>query len=346
MAFKKKWLLIVGIILLILITLHFVKQSLPNSINIRSNLPGSDITEERLSELPSCGDKIQIYNSSPILSSDYFSITPLGNVYPISGHVAPADHLYLHIRTLDPNDKKSLAIEVPFYSPGNVKLLRVDKIEVKKPIPYSDYSLFFSPCNEVVSEFHHATSLSNKILEQLKEPAFCDKRPEQNYCIYYVNIPLASGETIGTAGGNREKARDLDFETYDFRVNEAGFVNKRRYTQSQLHKVCPFDYFTEEIKTELYNKSHTKNCGEFMQDIPGTLQGNWVQKGQDIINNEDYVLSLMHINFDIKRLLFSLGKKLFPIKRQTGLLLIKKILGISIEIFRTQKKARSIVTKI
>lgn len=323
MKFNKKWLLAIPALLVILIIVHFIRINFDFGKS-KDNFYGADLKEEDSSALASCGLQTEMFNVSPIAPADYFAVTPLGNVSPTGfSHIAPADHLYINLTTEDPNDKKSLPIEASVYSPGNITLLRVDKVEVYQPIAYTDYTLFFSPCKEVVAEYHHVSTLTQKLLDQLNDPFWCDKNSQQKYCIYKLNIPLSAGEIIGTAGGNKVKNRAMDLQAYDFRSKELEYVNKSRYSHSQLHMVCPFDYFTEEIQNQFYSKigktSDDAPCGEIMYDIPGTIQGNWVQKGKSSSENEDYILSLIQTNFDIKRPVFSFGAKAFPKKEQSWL---------------------------
>lgn len=282
-----------------------------------------DLTPEQLGNLPECGSDMSLFSVSPIAPEDYSAITPLGNMNPPSGHVLPADHMYMHVRTTDPNNKESIPVEVQVYSPGDVWLLRVDKVEVYSPIEYSDYTLFFAPCREVAAEYHHLTTISKKILDELVNPK-CYRRLDQTYCVYDVKVVLEAGEIIGTAGGKREKSRALDLQTYDFRAEDAELINKDRFTESRLHMVCPLDYFTDPVKSELYsniagvfgqhesNQTNNELCGEFVHDKPGTIQGGWVRKGMNIVYNENGAIALAHDNINSSRPVISVGWEALP----------------------------------
>jgi hypothetical protein len=55
------------------------------------------------------------------------------------------------------------------------------------------------------------------------------------------------------------------------------FANPDRYGTRSLHIQCPLDYFDGNTASNLYAllSRSDKKCGVVMQDVPGTLKGNW-----------------------------------------------------------------------
>lgn len=285
-----KKVLLVALVPVIAIALFLFSQS--NSVLVSKG----DFPMERLAGLPSCSGS-ELFSVSPIAPSDYTRIVPLGNMNPPNSHVFPADHMYMIIRTTG-GSKESAAFEVPVYSPGNVRLARIDKIDVYKPVPYSDYSLYLAPCSEFVLEYHHVTTVSKEISEKLANPEWCIQSGDQRYCIYYMDLSLSAGQLIGTAGGDRKMGQEMDLDANDYRTS-VKYANSERYSENQLHKVCPLEYFSETVKNELYgriDRSVEPKCGEFEQDMQGTLQGNWMRKGRNNNNDEKNELSLVKDN--------------------------------------------------
>ena len=267
--------------------------------------------------LPSCKGTGQ-FTTAPVELDSFASIIPLGNLNPVAGHVTPTDHIYFSLRSQsgDPNDHSGLTIPVTVRSPGDVTLQEVQASEhMLLGKVTNDYRLAFSPCREMLFFYDHIRTLSPAIqaaLDKAKKPQFCvnDKQgvTGQKMCNYLVSASLKSGDVIGTAGGF-----SFDFGGYDLRTPTLAFINKKRTLGGfgqYFHTICPLDYFSPAaLKTDLYNRvknvrknsNGLPNCGTTMQDMLGTIQGNWYMQGSTFKNGLqrfDQELAIVHSNTD------------------------------------------------
>ena len=137
-------------------------------------------------------------------------------------------------------------------------------------------------------------------------------------CSTQVNIRIASGAPIGTAGGPNG-SNNLDFGSYDDRTPDPPFANPARWGPNVLRAVCPVDYFSADLRTVLRGKLGDENgkprtvapvCGEVAQDKLGTVQGVWFVKGTKQTYPEDQHLALGHHNVDPSMGIFSVGTSL------------------------------------
>lgn len=270
-------------------------------------------------DLPACTTNA-IFDHLP--TSDINSIEGMGHMF--GEHIMPvqADHIYLYPVRSNTN--------VTVYSPGDVTLVQVVAQNHTGGMDIelgTDYAYFFSSCKSVMFGFIHVRTISDKIKQALTTVTpKCDQGTLASNCVYQdLELKLNSGEVIGTAwgGGNA-----LDFGGTDVRTPTLGFINKQDLTggmlgDSYFHTICPLDYFTNSLKTQLYSSINIKNagvngipaCGLIMQDKVGTAQGNWYQPGTSNTGQGDSLtklLALAHSNLDPSQAVLSAGSKLLP----------------------------------
>ena len=116
---------------------------------------------------------------------------------------------------------------------------------------------------------------------------------------------------MGTVGGEH---RSFDFGTYDYRVTRPA-ANPEQYSKPRwgwghdpISTVCPIDLYDENTKELLDHKLEREiepRCGVVMQDIPGTLQGNWFY-GEESGYSENQ-LSFVHQNIDPTLVIIAIG---------------------------------------
>lgn len=266
-----------------------------------------------ISGIPPCDDKKEFFTVSHIPISELQNIVPLGNLNP-SGHTFPTNHLYFHLKAFTGYQRE---LSAPAVAPGNISIISIvsseymwDEQQIK------DYKINFAVCDGVIGYFIHLTSLSEKLLESFGQTQNCNeydtggvhyKTCQRDF--YSSPISVASGEPIGTVGGSS------DFGLADLRTPELVYANPNRWYDEPLHRVCPLDYFTEDVKTQLkflLGSSDTKRtiepiCGEVAQDKPGTSRGVWFIKGTSNTYPEDPQLALVHDNIDPLKEVFSVG---------------------------------------
>ena len=277
--------------------------------------PAPTVTES--GELPPCGKDSAVFSVSPVELSDFMGLVPLGNFAP-SGHVFPTDHIYFHINRIDPSQWELGTVEVLVVSPGDVWVTEIRSTGTENR---TDYSIRFSPCEEIQAFFIHVSSLFER-LEQSFSPPYdeCNEYSTggDNYqnCSKTVNVKLAAGEAVGTAGGD-EWQNALDLGIYDLRTDPLPYANPDRWGEQSLYIACPVDYFTDDVRAALQAKlgSHdgttsraeSSVCGEVEQDEPGTAQGVWFVPGTTFTFPEDPHLTLAHDNVDPSTGVFSVG---------------------------------------
>lgn len=265
--------------------------------------------------LESCGTEKAILAEMPLAAGDFAGITPLGNLNP-PGHTFPTDHVYFMLRKLNP-----FAAERAFVvSPADAWVTRISSSEHVSD-NFTDYTIDFSPCRELVFRFGHMSSLSDRLMQNLTEATgdACDEYEtggkRYRNCADDVMIRVSASEVIGAAGGNPGQFA-LDFWAFDARTALLNYANRARWYDQQSHVVCPLNYFKAAAKITLegmlMSEGGTKRtippvCGEVEQDEPGTAQGAWFLKGTKSTYPEDSHAALVHDNFDPSRGAFSVG---------------------------------------
>ncbi len=257
------------------------------------------------------------FTVSPIAIGNFTSIAPLGNVNPGGEHILPTNHLYFSFPVSA--NGSALPEAVPVYSPGNVTIYDVqvsDYLNSSGGIVQTDYSVMFSVCPNVSGYFNHIITLSSILQSELTNETCSQDFPISigtitsiRNCDYKLNVPIAAGTVIGTAGGTSNQAGGaaMDFGLTDTRV-KLQFANQSRYTSVYNDSVCPIDYYTPAMQAELdsyfsdYSYSQHNGswpvCGEVDQDIKGTLQGNWFHGGVNLNSPNVWAneLSIIHDN--------------------------------------------------
>ena len=295
--------------------------------------PGSQTNQEEdwfsdTANLPSCGDKREIFSVSPLNPTDFNGIVPLGTLAPTS-HVLPTHHLYFHPRRVDPRNFNSLPVEIPVVAPADITITDIRFTETKERPDFNDGVIHFSPCREVKALFDHFKTFSPILRKAYDEGAIirCDEY-QRSYkkfgtltfklCNKKVNIQVKAGEIIGTAGGG-EGQMVFDFGTFDKRVPPATLANPKRWLgqEQKQYTVCPLDYYTSALKDQLKSKLGTPNgekkrtiepvCGTANWDLPGTSQGVWIAKGEEYVAHENPHLALAYDNTDPTIAVISMG---------------------------------------
>ena len=111
----------------------------------------------------------------------------------------------------------------------------------------------------------------------------------------------------------------LDLEGYDLEGPSLGYANQARFTSEfdlRLKVVCPFDGFTSDVRElqlarmggyDRQPRTAEPRCGEVMQDVPGTAQGNWYTGETGAHANWAQELALVHDNVDPSLAAISIG---------------------------------------
>ena len=271
--------------------------------------------------LASCGTSKTLFTDSPVPDADLLGWVPLGQLAP-PGHLFPTDHQYLYIN--DPG-KPSTVRQVSVVSPGDITITLAHRSHYSSN-GTDDYAFIFWPCDEVRAEFGHVTTIVPALLAQLGTfDQQCDSYAPtplltvSNCYTKAVAVKLHAGDPIGTVGGQGTSFA-LDFSLFDRRTSPTLFANAARWgpdvAPDHLHVAPASDYFSEParsfIRTKLGNFNGTEHRttepvgGTIGYDVPGTLQGVWVNSAQPLYPETAH-LAIVPDNIDPSRISVSMG---------------------------------------
>ncbi|MCP6719824.1 MAG: hypothetical protein KJI72_00660 [Patescibacteria group bacterium] len=224
-------------------------------------------TEVEESVLPECDGQTFTVPVVDVNNLEY--IFPLGSINP-PGHTLPTEHMYFGIDG-----------EVPLVAPGDVYIIDVSG---SKDLDKIDRGIRFALCKDVFGYFGHLSTLSEEIREAVKDIDCASWYTESNdLCSRELQYKVKAGTVLGTVGAHHGQ---VDFGTYDYRTR-LNYANPLRYGIPYFIErgevkgwsvVCPIELYDDPLRQQLYDKvtgGIDPKCGEVMQDIKGTLQGNW-----------------------------------------------------------------------
>jgi len=259
--------------------------------------------------LPSCGSNMALFNSPPVTDPSFVSIAPLGHVFP-PGHTFPADHAYYNF-----NASSTALLGINQYSPGNGWVTQIVALYYDLSAPAS-YVITFQPCLEVKLDNMSVNTLSSALLHPTGPTSTsCSSDNLGNEgviqsCVTNMELPVKGGDLFGTGGL-------VDFGPIeDSRFQISGFVNPSRHDLDR--GFCPLNYFTPALKATYTAMLGGNNgstfiprtvaplCGTIMQDIPGTVQGDWYYPSAPTIPDNPH-LALIHHNVAPSTGTFSVG---------------------------------------
>ena len=275
-----------------------------NSLRIDLRGPGGELTVEiRATDdaaLPTCGPPTQTeFFHGPLTPvADLVAWEPLGTMNAPS-HTLPTHHSY-------PNPPRDPAgtTAYPIMSPGKVRLVAAE---------YSpeddDFSLHLRPCDEVRMYLLHVKRLGPRLQARLGDPSLWSPIPAivSGFpgSAALTAIDIAPGEALGVTGIGERTGYDVGL--IDVRQPALAFVNPDRYliptdiipgldpaiaarllndvAPQRLWQFCALDYFEPTLGARYeallgefdgsVQRIEPPICGEHMQDLPGTAQGNW-----------------------------------------------------------------------
>jgi len=196
----------------------------------------------------------------------------------------------------------------PIYFPGDAWVTQVIATEFPST-GARGYQLQFSPCKDTKFQFNHIGSLSPKLASAVAASPLSNCREFDSgqgqlarTCQANVFVRVASGEQVGMS----DEFAGIDFVAIDYRLAPATFANPASYSRDFFYYTSPVGYFTPPLQAQLrarlgsYDGSRRRTAapieGVYMQDLPGTAQGNWFLPGQEPANSpsSDGTLALVH----------------------------------------------------
>ncbi len=285
------------------------------------------VWETKYNSLPACGSKKDWITENFV---DFTSIqyeAPLGNMNP-PGHTLPTHHLYIN----PPLDASNIPQIMPVFIPRDLTVVAIEK---NNHGTFTDYKVHFKSCKEIRFYFDHISVLSTELMNQFNQTPVGDILIQGSGEIHYVFYKSTNIISVGTAGGT-VNTRGFDFGVVDTLLT-ATSANPDRYVlpanvippgtaPERIDAVvprknkqwCPFDYMTARMQFLYSSKLGGFNngvftprtiapvCGQVIQDVIGTAQGNWFQTGGSFID-ETKSMALVFDNFNPTIPVFSFG---------------------------------------
>jgi len=254
-----------------------------------------------------------LFGTSPVAPADFIAFRPLGFLStPI--HMFPAKHSSFSMTPIG-----QAAAPKPVVAPGRGFVTEI--YEASFSTGGTNYQVFLRPCLEVRAYFGHLATISDKLLAAFNAGtpscnAFDDGSSTVTTCRREnLSVLLEEGEQFGTG----PDTAGVDFGTLDFRRTPAAFADATHYDHYYLYYTSPLDYFTAATRAAIEGKTGdvfgtalrtaAPVGGTYMQDIPGTAQGNWFLPGKYHSNTTDLsiFLGLAHDYVDPSQPIMAIG---------------------------------------
>lgn len=294
---------------------------------------GGEEEEDAIDRLDDCPAG-PLFTVPPIALEDVVNFGTIGNINP-PGHVIPSDHGGFYLRhTVLGDGTLGSPVLTDVMAPSNITIIMVAKGEeydATGALINEDFAMEYSPCKQFKVKLGHVSTISEKLEKALTDWDKCESymigSRNYHYCSQDVDFKVSAGDIIGTIGGPGGPL-GMDFGGFDARINPLAFANPKRYFTNRhmldsLHVVCPLDYYEEETKAKLYQtvgwtpfpgdpngflaRTVEPICGEYMQDKPGTLQGNWFLTTDALESDFDYHLAMVHWQPDPTQAILVIG---------------------------------------
>jgi hypothetical protein len=254
------------------------------------------------------------------------AIVPLGNLNPPE-HVIPTHHLYMR------PPASGGAGPLPAYAPYTARIVAIGRDDIR-----GDYYLYLAICEGLRMYLIHIAELAPRLAWLAAAPF--GGFPLGPGFFKLVIVDVAPNELLGYASATYGP---YDLGMVDLRRPPLAFANPSRYEISaellatlppgipmelvnliaptRLQQFCAIDYFTPTVRASLEpllgsfdgatRRTVPPICGEHMQDLPGTAQGNWFGDETGGAIPERNRIALVHDNVDPTIPTFSISNE-FP----------------------------------
>ena len=236
------------------------------------------------------------FDVTPLDSSSYDYIEPLGNLNPKSGHTFPTDHGAFWF--------KNPYTDTPIYdviAPADGIITSIYYRQEQWPEGsghegeyYNDYKVMIAHTNNFYSYLDHVWELDASILSQTGELELGDNP---------VHIAVHKGDVIGRTGGRKGAQRGLDWGIIDLSKN-LQYIYPERYNR-YAHSAHFLEYCSQNLRQSLLSKIGVPDrnvkrttqplWGKADFDELGKLVGNWFL--QSIDTNDPLAEWDKHLSF-------------------------------------------------
>lgn len=235
-------------------------------------------------KLPACSGNA--FFTSPVIPvADSVNIEPLGQLNPGAGQNIPNSHMSIQIK--QPAAAPTAVTAV--LSPGDVHYIGATETQYYQDGKYqhSDWLITYTPCQQFVASNDHVSTLAGGLQGAVNTgQKWCGAVDQaaggqsQKNCTYHFDYLAKSGEQVGSIDSGLS---GVDWSATDYRTARLKFINPSMGTDGLVadvyHTVCATDYYVpgpvnDFIQSQLPDRPAPR-CGAAMQDLPGTVQGNW-----------------------------------------------------------------------
>ncbi|SLM11964.1 exported hypothetical protein [uncultured spirochete] len=157
-----------------------------------------------------------------------------------------------------------------------IRYTHVFNVDGTKSFP--DYAVRIYHTNTFITWYDHLSAIDDTILAKTGTLA-------EGWTKAYV--PVKAGDVFGKTAASSEQVTGLGMYAYD-KEKTLDFINPEKYGPFGAHAVFAFDYFRNDIKTQLFayiKRTAEPRGGKIDFDVAGTLSGNWIVEGSNVISS-------------------------------------------------------------
>ena len=280
--------LIIGIVvgmcvflLLAVIGNYFSKNTITNGENDSLTISQNDTNNSNITNsMPVPEDCDVVFTHRFTDLSKINAIQPIGS---ITG--ASPGRSYLDIKEGE---------TVPVYAPMDATLTFIAYAYRGPEAPHPEYGFNFDTGCGVTFMLDHLDTISDELKQYAPtEPEPAGATGSSNN----LSVEVKAGTLLGYTDGT-EQAKTFDFLVID-KNTEVFHVNPQRWDWDQaLHAVCPYELYTDDLKSEYYEKIGTyyntgfvkaESCGNPSYDIAGTISGGWFLGENDTMMTGEFI---------------------------------------------------------
>ena len=224
----------------------------------------------------------------PVDRSKVMGVVPLGHLAPPS-HTQSTDHIYFLLSGHEVQQVPSVDVIAP--TSGSIVKLANFTSDTTGSM-FTDWQIELSTCTNGSIRFGHVSTISPELLALTTgPPSSCNTygyagymHTECNWMGQSVDLAVFEGDVLGTAAGLGTPNTQLDFWAYDWGGELASAIDLSAQPEGILRATCPLDWFSDELRTDLYGMRMENNgiladedtgCGKVFQDVPGAAKGFW-----------------------------------------------------------------------
>jgi len=268
--------------------------------------------------LPACPDTTEGLFTNYLVEPDTLgAIEPLGNVNGID-HILPVDHVYFI------SYENGGTGGAPIYAPADIYITDVTSHQLfdssgRMPDKPAQYYFYADVCNGLRIWVSGVGELSPELQMAWDQAEKAHSEDASGSTIYSINeatrpnIWLHAGDLIGYT--HVDESIEITVTNQNLAPREDVDWSYYADASTRSHIMCFADLYAEDMKAEYYTKFGMYRttdgfvprtieplCGEVIQNISGTIQGDWFidkpENENDGMEKAGKTLTFIHMNYD------------------------------------------------